>query len=279
MSKAAVIEELARQGRLYPSTVLHGSSKEKRIEKALRLTRILLCEGLERRGEACDCRHCRRIEWPRGETFHPDVLILERDLRTATSADSTRRFLRNARLHPFEARGQVFVILEAESLTEEAASALLKILEEPPRSAPRNFLLLCPTADVLLPTIRSRSLAVYLGSGAEPPREKVEQLAQEITKILGLYSQTSAGAYLLAGAQVLLGPKEQWDDPRSGEPWSLAASALVEAYRQGGLAPGLERSVLDLAADLLESGPQIRVRAVPAQRILEGLVSKHLGRV
>ncbi len=31
--------------------------------------------------------------------------------------------------------------------------------------------------------------------------------------------------------------------------------------------------------DLLESGPQIRVRSVPAQRILEGLVVKHLSGV
>ena len=279
MSKAAIIEELAREGRLYPSTVLYGSSKEQRIEQAFRLARILLCEGLERRGEACDCRHCRRIEWPRGETFHPDVLVLERDLRTATSADSTRRFLRNARVHPFEARGQIFVILEAESLTDEAASALLKVLEEPPRSAPRNFLLSCPAADALLPTIRSRSLSVYLGSGAEPSRDQVEELARELTRILGLYSQTSAGAYLLASAQVLFGGKDQWDDPRSGEPWSLASSALVEAYRQGGLPPGLAGPVLDLAADLLERGPQIRVRSVPAQRILEGLVAKHLSGV
>ena len=168
------------------------------------------------------------------------------------------------------------MILEAESLTDEAASALLKVLEEPPRSAPRNFLLLCPTADVLLPTIRSRSLTVYLGSSAEPSRETVDQLAQEITRILGLYSQASSGAYLLAGAQLLL-DSAHWDDPRSGEPWSLVSSALVEAYRQGGLPPRLAGPVLDLAADLLESGPQMRVRNVRAERILEGLVAKHLG--
>src|SRR5262249_53035952 len=81
------------------------------------------------------CRHCRRIVWP-GEDeaapFHPDFQVLERDLKASTSVDATREMLRTAQVSPYEARGQVFVIASAESLTGEAANALLKNLEEPP---------------------------------------------------------------------------------------------------------------------------------------------------
>ena len=67
-----------------------------------------------------------------------DVGVLRRDLKTSTSVDATRELLRLTQQSPFEARGQVLVIAEAESLTPEAANALLKQLEEPPTSAPRD---------------------------------------------------------------------------------------------------------------------------------------------
>ena len=277
MAKPAVIEELARQGRLYPSVILHGARPQDRMEVALRLSRILLCERPERPVEGCECRHCPRIRWPRQDSsFHPDFCVLERDLRTATSADSTRELLRNAQLSPFEARGQVFVVERAETLTDEAASALLKILEEPPLSAPRNFLLLCPNPQALLETIRSRSISFYLGSPVEPDSESLRDLAKHVAELLESYSRTGSPAYLLAASQVLF-DSEQWDDPRSAEPWANVAAALLDAYRGGRLAANIRQSVLDLAADLLDRAPQIRVRSIPAQRILDGLVAQHLG--
>jgi len=277
LAKSTVIEELARQGRLYPSVILHGARPEDRMEVALRLSRILLCERPERPAEGCECRHCRRIRWPReGNSFHPDFCVLERDLRTATSADSTRELLRNARLSPFEARGQVFVVEEAATLTDEAASALLKILEEPPLSAPRHFLLLCPNPQALLETIRSRSMPFYLGSPLQPDAESLRDLGECVAELLESYSRTGSPAFLLAVSQALF-DNEQWDDPRSAEPWAKVAAALLEAYRGGRLAAHLRQSVLDLAADLLDRAPQIRLRSIPALRILDGLVAQHLG--
>src|SRR6185295_9777727 len=90
--------------------------------------------------------------------------ILLRDLKTSTSVEATRELLRTAQVSPFEARGQVFVIASAESLSPEAANALLKSLEEPHLTAARNFFLLAPSRLDLLPTLRSRSLAIFLGA-------------------------------------------------------------------------------------------------------------------
>lgn len=277
MAKPTFIEDLARQGRLYPSIILHGAQPQDRMQVALRLSRILLCERPERPAEGCACRHCPRIRWPReGSSFHPDFYVLERDLRTATSAESTRELLRSARLSPFEARGQVFVVEEAETLTDEAASTLLKILEEPPLSAPRNFLLLCPNPQALLATIRSRSMPFFLGSPIQPDSESLRDLGKRLAELLESYSRTGSPAFLLAASQALF-DNEQWDDPRSAEPWANVAAALLGAYRGGRLDPNIRRSVLDLAADLLDRAPRIRVRSISAQRILDGLVAQHLG--
>lgn len=280
MVSSPVLEALAREGRLYPSVILHGVGLEERFEQAMRLARILLCE--RRTGDHdCACRHCCRLQWPPPSpgdpvVFHPDLLVLRRDLRTATSADSTRELLRSARLSPFEARGQVFIIHEADTLTDEAASALLKILEEPPSSAPRNFLLSSPNPGVLLPTIRSRSMSFYLGPPSEPDPDLIRDLGDRFTAHLAAFAECGSSAYLLGAAQVLF-ESAKWDDPRSGEPWIFAAAALVQAHRSGRLPAGTARGVLDLATELIDGAPQMRLRSIPAQRILDGLVAKHLG--
>ena len=116
------------------------------------------------------------------DTFSHKRGVLERDLKTSTSVEGTKAFLQLAQMSPFEARGQVFVIASAESLTGEAANALLKTLEEPPSRTPRNFILLTPSQLDLLPTIRSRSLPVYLGAGEGPDAAQVGDLAESLFK-------------------------------------------------------------------------------------------------
>jgi hypothetical protein len=278
------LERLASAGRLYTSLILHGGGQEERLATAVRLARALLCAGENAGAPGCECRHCRRIEVPsagaaaaaRGPVFHPDVLFLWQDLRTVTSADATRQILRSAHLHPFEARGQVFVIVNAETLSDEAANVLLKMLEEPPRSAPRNFLLLSPGRDRLLPTIRSRSLAVYLGPVERPDPERVSEVAASFARAIDAFAASGSAIHLLAGADALYQAAE-WDDTRDARPFAVAASAVMEAYRsaaeRGSAAP--REALLAIAEDLLLA-PEIRARNISAQRILEGLLSKHL---
>jgi DNA polymerase III delta prime subunit len=280
----AGLDRLAADGRLYASVILHGRAQEDRLALAVGLARILLCTGGERGAPDCPCRHCRRIVVPvQGDsqkgatTFHPDLHFLWQDLRTVTSAEATRQLLRAAHLHPFEARGQVFIVVNAETLSDEAANVLLKVLEEPPRSAPRNFLLLTPAADRLLPTVRSRSLPVYLGAVERPDEERVKTVGIGFRRAVEAFTAGRSAIHLLAAADALHQGAD-WDDPRDARPFAMAASAVMEAYRssteQGLKAPA--EALLALAEDLLLA-PEIRTRNISAQRILEGLVSKHLG--
>lgn len=278
----AVTLETARQGRLYPSVILHGRDAAARQEAAVTLARTLLCEAPAADRPCGTCRHCRRIVWPGtpsetgGEAqFHPDFQVLERDLKTATSVEATRELLRTAQVSPFEARGQIFVIASAETLSGEAANALLKNLEEPHTSAPRHFLLLAPAALDLLPTLRSRSLSVFLGPAEPVDVASVEPLARAFTAAAGAWTRTGAAIYLLAAADAL-SAAGGWEDPRAARPWATAAAAVVRSLDlDPEVEPAARRSRLALA-DALLGGPALRLRAVQAERILEGLVARHL---
>lgn len=270
----AATEELARLGHLYPAVILHGRSSQERQEAALRLARTLLCESAPEHRPCGQCRHCSRIVWSddSGDAFHPDFRILERDLKTSTSVAATKSFLQDAQVSPFEARGQVFVFASAESLTGEAANALLKTLEEPHTSAPRHFLLLSPSQFDLLATIRSRSLAVFLGAADRRFSAEMEGLAEEFAASVQEFLDSGGALQLLAAAEVL-NRVSSWRDPRDAVAWSEAAaivrrsSELVESRGK--------RRLLALAEDLL-GGWQSRVRGIQAQRILEGKVVEAL---
>ena len=97
------------------------------------------------------CRACRLID----HDAHPDVRVLARPAdRKNLGIDEIKELRTDAALKPLEARYKVYLLREAEDLSEPAANALLKTLEEPPP----GVVLLLTTADasMLLPTVVSR---------------------------------------------------------------------------------------------------------------------------
>jgi DNA polymerase-3 subunit delta' len=112
---------------------------------ALRLAQTLNCE---RAGDApCDdCRNCRRIAKgnhpnvriaslvTQGATLKAEEAARQRDLRIET----VRTWLADINLRPYEGRRRVFILDDVERLSEGAANAMLKVLEEPPLT-PRLF--------------------------------------------------------------------------------------------------------------------------------------------
>jgi DNA polymerase-3 subunit delta' len=126
--------------------------------------------------DACGaCQDCRLVEaGTHPDQFliyrqlgkqHPDALVRKR-LATQLGVDVIRHFLINQAGHrPSRGRAKVFIVREAERMSEEAQNALLKTLEEPP---PDTFLiLLAPGLDRMLPTTRSRCQHVLFS--ALPP--------------------------------------------------------------------------------------------------------------
>jgi hypothetical protein len=93
--------------------------------------------------------------------IHPDVIeLLPPEGKETIGIAQVRDAIRSAQFTPTQADHKVCLIPSAEALTTEAANALLKILEEPPRGL--QFVLLAEHPSDLLPTIVSRSRLVRL---------------------------------------------------------------------------------------------------------------------
>jgi len=104
------------------------------------------------------CGHCAACHTVLAGT-HADVEVVNTEM-LSIGVDLSRPLVRRAALSPSGGRWQVIVMEDADRLTEQACDVLLKSLEEPP---PRTVWLLCvPSAEDLVPTIRSRCRVVSL---------------------------------------------------------------------------------------------------------------------
>jgi hypothetical protein len=82
---------------------------------------------------------------------------------------------------PVRSRGKAVLIFSAEKLTEKAQNALLKTLEDPPDS---TVFFLTGSENALLPTVRSRCMAVRLTESAPAGDEKADRKAAALISCL-----------------------------------------------------------------------------------------------
>ena len=117
---------------------------------AMELAKALNCDAGG--DDACDrCPTCLKTQ----RRNHPDVWWIEPSTPHETlKIERVRELLPHIGMHPFEGRYQLLVIAGAEQLTEEAANALLKTLEEPAHNT--LFILTTANRSACLPTIVSR---------------------------------------------------------------------------------------------------------------------------
>lgn len=125
--------------------------------------------GMELNDGCGTCRACRNI----ANGLHPDVQVIEPDGATV-KIEQIRTLEADAALVPYEAQWKVFIVNSAERMTEQAANALLKTLEEPARGT--MFILLTGTVSALLPTIVSRCQIVTF---SPLPQGQIEALLRE----------------------------------------------------------------------------------------------------
>ncbi len=136
------------------------------------------------------CRECRTAL----DGTHADVTVVATE-GLSIKVEDTRALVQEAGLRPSVGRWRVIVIEDADRLTERAADALLKALEEP---TPRTVWVLCaPSLEDVIITIRSRSRHVRLRT---PP---VSAVAELLTRRDGI-PETMAG-YAARAAQSHVG--------------------------------------------------------------------------
>jgi len=120
------------------------------------LSKALNCA--DRDDDACDtCVSCLKVE----AKGHPDVIWIDAaDDKEEIGIEQIRELQRRINLRPYEGKQKVFIIQNADAMTQDAANCLLKTLEEPP--ADSVIILIASNPELLLPTVRSRCKQIKL---------------------------------------------------------------------------------------------------------------------
>lgn len=99
--------------------------------------------------EPCnECKNCKSIDTT------TSIDIVEMDAASNRGIDEIRKIIQESSFAPMSNRFRVFIIDEAHMITNEAFNALLKTLEEPPKSV--IFILATTNLEKVPKTIRSR---------------------------------------------------------------------------------------------------------------------------
>lgn len=195
-----VIERLKRAvaGDMTHAWLFTGPPGSGRSNAAIAFAAALQCE----QGGCGACSSCHQVS----VGSHPDVRITRTE-KLSLGVDEIRELVRNSALTPAGRRWQVLIIEDADRLTEQAANALLKAIEEP---NPRTVWLLCaPTVDDVLPTIRSRTRLMVLATPSTAAvaefLTRVDQVPPEVASYAARASQSHIGR-----ARALARDPETW---------------------------------------------------------------------
>ncbi|WP_279502011.1 DNA polymerase III subunit delta' [Aeromonas veronii] len=143
------LSQTAQSGRLGHAWLLLGDPGLGKEQLAERLARLHLCQQPDR-GEPCgQCHSCQLLD----KGNHPDLGTITRDSKTI-GVEAIREICTWLQGSAQLGRGKVVIIPDAERMTESAANALLKTLEEP--AGDSLLLLITSQVSWLLPTILSR---------------------------------------------------------------------------------------------------------------------------
>lgn len=155
--------------RLSHAYIFAGEQGTGRFQTAQWLACDVLCPHTHD-GEPClTCQTCRRIM----KEEHPDVWHIRPDGKTIRTQQITT-LKKELSMSGLESNRQVFIIEQADAMTESAANQLLKFIEEP--ATPMLAILLVTNRAQLLPTIVSRC---QLLTFSRPPLSSLEEGLKE----------------------------------------------------------------------------------------------------
>ncbi|MGN0506399.1 MAG: DNA polymerase III subunit delta' [Lachnospiraceae bacterium] len=161
------LQNAIRMGKLSHAYIIQGEAGSGKKMLAGIFAAALQCEeqGIEPCGK---CQSCKQAV----SGNHPDIRWVTHEKATIGVDDIRLQLNNDIMVKPYSRPYKVYLIDEAEKMTEQAQNAMLKTIEEPPEYA--VIVLLTVNAKQLLPTILSRCILLTMRPVAK----------QEITKLL-----------------------------------------------------------------------------------------------
>ena len=227
-----------KAGRFPHTLLLQGEPGTGKRTMAKRIAQALVC----RHPEKAPCGSCPSCIRARAGS-HPDIRLVEPvgSARSIT-VDAVLKVIEDAHRVPEEADRRVYILVLGSRPSEAAQNKLLKILEEPPADA--VFLLVCVSAEQLLPTVRSRAQCFTL----RPPT--VEETAAYLTDREGLAAEEALRLARLTDGNI--GRCLELQKTRGGVEGELQAFDLAQTLAHEALSihgDGLLKAVLPLYKD------------------------------
>lgn len=142
--------DVVRSGNVSHSYMFVGEEGLGKCLFALDFAKLILCMS-ENKPECNDCESCVKFL----SQNHPDFIKVEPDGNSIKIAQM-REMQENIYQKPIVSSKKVFIINNAEKMTQEAQNSLLKTLEEPPSYI--VIILIVSNENLLLNTIKSRCL-------------------------------------------------------------------------------------------------------------------------
>jgi DNA polymerase III subunit delta' len=244
------IRSLFKAGKLSHAYLFYGNDGSGKDAAAVELAKLLNCTNIQNGDEACDeCNNCKNISGFRSEYFNlvcaiPSGRSDETDSDpleklSAADFDAYMEQLRiksrnpyykinlpganNIRINSIRSltgkiyltvpanNVKVFLISEADKMRQEAANALLKILEEPPA---KSLLILTTSKINALPqTIAGRCQKIFFEPlSNEQIRQKLNETTSYTEKEIHLASRIASGSYSRAQKLIEIGVNELRDN-------------------------------------------------------------------
>lgn len=132
------------------SIIISGKKGSGKFTIATLAAMAIACKSKDK--PCLECEACRKIS----SGISPDVVTVtaQKDRKTI-GIEAVRSLREMAYISPNDLEVKIYIIIDADTMTEQAQNALLKLFEEPPKNV--YFFLLCTSASGLLTTVRSRA--------------------------------------------------------------------------------------------------------------------------
>ena len=186
------LQTAIKTGNLSHAYIINGEYGSGRQTIASALAKTIQCQSKTDDTDACGvCTSCKQAE----SHNHPDIKYITHD-KTSISVNDIREQLNNdISIKPYSSEYLIYIIPDANKMTEQAQNALLKTIEEPPVYA--IIILLTENCDSLLPTIRSRCVTLTMNPVEKDKictyLENKFQLEPEQAQIAANYCQGNIG--------------------------------------------------------------------------------------